>query len=95
MGADEPGADIFRRYRRLVRLPVVKNPIWRALVEVAFIIFLFYSNLLMGEFARSGKGQVMGWKWAVADIFTESNFAIAVAAAFIGYMVFEYLRGKV
>ena len=26
------------------------NPLWRAVIEVAFIVFLFYSNLLMGEF---------------------------------------------
>src|SRR5579871_6356238 len=29
-------------------------PILRALVEIGFIIFLFYSNLLMGEFNRAG-----------------------------------------
>ena len=27
----------------------MKN-VWRAMIEVGFIIFLFYSNLLMGEF---------------------------------------------
>jgi hypothetical protein len=27
---------------------------WRAVIEVGFIIFLFYSDLLMGEFERSG-----------------------------------------
>jgi hypothetical protein len=26
------------------------RPVWRAVIETAFIIFLFYSNLLMGEF---------------------------------------------
>ena len=30
------------------------NKVWRALIEVGFIMFLFYSNLLMGEFGRSG-----------------------------------------
>jgi hypothetical protein len=30
--------------------------VWRAVIEVGFIIFLFYSNLLMGEFERSGMG---------------------------------------
>jgi hypothetical protein len=28
----------------------MKKNIWRAAIEVGFIIFLFYSNLLMGEF---------------------------------------------
>jgi len=31
----------------------MKNNVWRAVIEVGFIIFLFYSNLLMGEFERS------------------------------------------
>jgi hypothetical protein len=33
----------------------MKN-VWRAVIEVAFIMFLFYANLLMGEFERSGMG---------------------------------------
>jgi hypothetical protein len=33
---------------------------WRALIEIGFIIFLFYSNLSMGEFERSGMGQKRG-----------------------------------
>jgi hypothetical protein len=72
----------------------VKKTIWRALIEGGFIVFLFYSNLLMGEFARSGKGRGMGLAWAIADIFTPANFAIAVAAALIGYVVVEALRRK-
>ena len=66
----------------------------RALVEVAFIIFLFYSNLLMGEYDKTGNGQKRSVLWVLGDIFTESNFAIAVAAAIIGYIAFEYLRKK-
>jgi hypothetical protein len=31
----------------------MKKNVWRAVIEVGFIIFLFYSNLLMGEFERS------------------------------------------
>jgi len=38
----------------------MKKNIWRAVIEIAFIIFLFYSNLLMGEFERSGLGQTRG-----------------------------------
>jgi hypothetical protein len=69
--------------------------IWRALIEVSFIVFLFYSNLLMGEFGRSGKGQEMGLAWAFADILTPANFAIAIPAALIGYVVVEFLRSKI
>ena len=80
--------------RGFARLPIVKKTIWRAVIEVGFIIFLFYSNLLMSEFARTGKGREMGLAWAVADIFTVANFGIAVVAALIGYVAFEFLRSK-
>ena len=69
------------------------SPIRRAIIEVGFIIFLFYSNLLMGEFTHAnghGKSLVL----AVQDIFTTANFLIAVVSALAGYVVFEYLRKK-
>ncbi len=66
----------------------------RAVVEVGFIVFLFYSNLLMGEFERTGVGRGMGFVWALGDIFTRTNFAIAVVAAFIGYGLVELLRQR-
>jgi hypothetical protein len=66
----------------------------RAVVEVGFIIFLFYSNLLMGEFERSGMGQRRGLAWAIGDVFTAANFGIATIAAFIGYILFEFFRKK-
>jgi hypothetical protein len=67
--------------------------IWRAVVEAAFIIFLFYSNLLMGEFTvTSGHGKTLAF--ALKDIFTGVNFLIASISAMIGYVVFEYLRRK-
>jgi hypothetical protein len=65
----------------------------RALIEVAFIVFLFYSNLLMGEFTRTnGQGKTLAY--ALRDIFTVTNFTIAMIAALIGYAVFESLRKK-
>ena len=57
-------------------------------------MFLFYSNLLMGEFERSAAAQSKGLFWAIGDIFTAANFAIAIAAAFIGYVLVEFLRQK-
>jgi len=72
----------------------MKKNIWRAVIEVAFIIFLFYSNLLMGEFERSGLGQTRGIAWAIGDVFTAVNFEIAMIAALIGYVLFEFLRKK-
>jgi hypothetical protein len=72
----------------------MKKSAARAAIDIAFIIFLFYANLLMGEFERSGTGQRRGLGWALADIFTSSNFGIAVAAAIVGYIVFEFLRTR-
>ena len=67
---------------------------WRAVVEIGFIIFLFYSNLLMGEFTRSHAGQGKSLVFAIRDIFTVANFEIALICALIGFVVFEYLRRK-
>jgi hypothetical protein len=69
------------------------TPLWRAIVEVAFIVFLFYSNLLMGEFTRSN-GQGKSLWFAMADVVTGTNLAIALLSALIGYLVFEFLRKK-
>jgi hypothetical protein len=63
-------------------------------IEVGFIIFLFYSNLLMGEFERSGMGQKRGLAWAIGDVFTAANLAIATMAALVGYVLFEALRER-
>jgi len=64
------------------------------LLETGFIIFLFYTNLLMGEFERSGMGQKKGLFWALTDIFTVSNLEIAAVAAAIGYALVEFLRTR-
>ena len=72
----------------------MKKNVWRAVIEAGFIIFLFYSNLLMGEFERSGMGQTRGLAWAIGDVFTAVNFEIAMIAALIGYVLFEFLRKK-
>jgi hypothetical protein len=69
------------------------TPILRATVEIGFIVFLFYSNLLMGEFTRAngrGKSSV----FAIEDIFTLTNFSIAITSGLVGYLVFEYLRKR-
>jgi hypothetical protein len=72
----------------------MKKNVWRAVIEVSFIIFLFYSNLLMGEFERSGLGLKRGVAWAIEDVFTVANFEIAMIAALAGYGIFEFLRKK-
>jgi hypothetical protein len=72
----------------------MKKNVMRAVIEIAFIIFLFYSNLLMGEFERSGIGQRRGLAWALVDVFTLANFSIATMAAIVGYVFFESLRKR-
>jgi hypothetical protein len=72
----------------------MKNNLWRGVIEVGFIIFLFYSNLLMGEFERAGIGSKRGLAWALHDVFTTANFGIALIAALVGYVGFESLRKK-
>jgi hypothetical protein len=72
----------------------MKKHIWRAVIEVGFIVFLFYSNLLMGEFERSGPGSSRGFVWALKDVFTSLNLGIALIAALLGYLIFEFLRKR-
>jgi len=75
---------------RRQRLSVVT----RAAIEIGFILFLFYSNLLMGEFTRTNSAHGKSLLQALADIFTLANFNIGVFSAFIGYVIVEYLRRK-
>ena len=70
----------------------MKNNVWRAVVEVGFIIFLFYSNLLMGEMERTAAGRDKGLLWELHDISTRENFLVAVVAGLIGYALVERLR---
>ncbi len=63
------------------------------MVEIAFIVFLFYSNLLMGEFNRAaGRGKTLAF--ALHDILTATNLTIAFCSALVGYLVFEFLRKR-
>ncbi|MGC1361710.1 MAG: hypothetical protein WA826_11090 [Silvibacterium sp.] len=64
----------------------------RAVIEIAFIVFLFYSNLLMGDYTASRHIRSLGV--ALRDIVTPTNFLIALCSALVGYVVFEFLRKK-
>jgi hypothetical protein len=76
------------------RRPAKLAALRRALVEVGFIVFLFYSNLLMGEFTRAN-GSAKSLLFAIHDIFTATNFVIAIISGLIGYMVVEFLRKQI
>jgi hypothetical protein len=70
-----------------------RNEHVRAAVEVAFIIFLFYANLLMGEFTHmAGRGKSL--PAALTDIFTVKTMTIAVVTAIAGHFGFSLLRQK-
>jgi hypothetical protein len=88
------GAFLWPVLRSLGAILAMKKNVSRALIEVGFIVFLFYANLLMGEFERSGMGQTRGMAWAMGEILTVANFEIAMVAALIGYVLFEFLRKK-
>jgi len=47
----------------------------------------------MGEFNRSA-GKDKSLAVALNDIFTPTNFAIALFSSLIGYLVFEFWRKK-
>jgi hypothetical protein len=70
-----------------------KNRHLRAVIEVGFIIFLFYSNLLMGEFTMTA-GRHKTFLAAIADIVTLKTFAIALITSIVGHLGFEVLREK-
>ena len=82
------------QHSRPPKPPQKLAPIWRGVIEIGFIIFLFYSNLLIGEFTRSRVGQGMNLVVAIRDIFTIATFEIGLICALIGFVVFEYLRKK-
>jgi hypothetical protein len=46
----------------------------------------------MAEFERSGAGMKRGLAWAIKDMFTPTNFGIAMIAAIISYILFGFLR---
>ena len=67
--------------------------ILRAVAEIGFIVFLFYTNLVMGEFTRAHKAQSpQPLVTALWDVFTWTNALIALVAAFVGYVVIEAIR---
>ena len=73
-------------------MPALSKKILRALAEIGFIIFLFYTNLLMGEFTRLHGAQRATLGFAIWDIFTPMNALIGLVGAIIGYLCIERFR---
>ena len=63
----------------------------RIAAEAILIIFLFYSNLLMGEFERAGNGHARGLAWALGEVVTVENFSIALVSALAGATFAEFI----
>jgi len=72
----------------------MKKGAFRALVEIGFIVFLFYANLVMGEFTHSGVARNHSLMWAISDAITPTNLVIGIIAGLIGYVLFESLRHR-
>ena len=73
----------------------MKKNIWRAVIEVGFIIFLFYANLLMGEYTKNSTLENKSLLVALRNVVTPANLAIAMIAAISGHLVFQFLRKKI
>jgi hypothetical protein len=56
-------------------------------------MFLFYANLLMGEFTRAARVRHTVL-FALKDVITPENFAIGLVAACMGHVFFESLRRR-
>jgi hypothetical protein len=69
--------------------------IYRALLEMGFIIFLFYANLLMGQYNLGHTFSDRPILLAIRDIVTVDNFVIAVPAAVVGHVVFDWMRRRI
>ena len=68
-----------------------RRTIARAIIEIAFILFLFYANLLMGEYTRSADPH-KSFLFGLHDVITGKNLGIGLTCAVLGYVVFERLR---
>ncbi len=67
----------------------------RALAEITFIIFLFYTNLLMGEFTRARSvPHGLTILSALSDIFTPMTAVVGLIGAVIGYFCIESFRKR-
>jgi hypothetical protein len=70
------------------------NSTLKTLTEMMFIIFLFYSNLLMGQYTHDKLDHHVKLLQAAENIFSLENFAIAVVCAFIGHILFDRIRRR-
>jgi len=65
----------------------------KALVEVAFILFLFYANLLMGQYVRTVPRRPP-LLVALRNIVTLEDFLVGLSCAVVGHVMFDWLRRR-
>ena len=70
-----------------------RNPMWRIALEVLLIVFLLFAVRLMGEFT-SANDQGKSLAFALNEIITPANCAIATISAVMGMVVIEFIRNK-
>jgi len=76
-------------------MPTLSRRLLRALAEITFIIFLFYTNLLMGEFTRFRRAEhAASVIAALYDLFTPANALVGLIGAVIGYFCIEGIRKR-
>ncbi len=68
-----------------------KRQVGLAAIEISFILFLFYANLLMGEYVRTADPHKT-FLFGLKDVVTYKNFGIGFFCAVVGYVGFEKLR---
>ncbi len=71
-----------------------RRAFYSSLIEMSFIIFLFYSNLLMGQYNLGHDFAQRPIFEAMKNVFTIDNFGVAVTAAFIGHVAFDSMRKR-
>jgi len=76
-------------------MPTASRKILLALAEIGFIVFLFYTNLLMGPFTRTRSAEhAASIIAALYDVFTPANALIGLTGAIIGYFCIEGIRKR-
>jgi hypothetical protein len=65
----------------------------RAAVEITFIMFLFYGNLIMGQYTRTAPHHLPLVK-ALVNVFTFEDFVVGLVFAIIAHVVFDRLRHR-
>lgn len=76
-------------------MPTLSRKLLLALAEIGFIMFLFYTNLLMGQFMRGRIAEhAANIITVLYDVITPANALIGFIGAVIGYFCIEGIRKR-